>query len=158
MKLTFEALKARTIIDSNGCWIWQRGKTAKGYPSIYADGQSGLRGHCVMFELVNGPIPSGIQVCHSCDRPPCINPEHLFLGTNQDNVDDSVRKGRRSHHSRKLSDTQALDIWQRKGESAVELATKHGCTDPTVYLIWKGKIYRDVTGAPPPPSGWRARG
>ncbi len=75
------------------CWIWQGAKNRKGY------GQKRLKGklwitHRLSWHTFNGPIPEGIQVLHKCDTPSCWNPEHLFLGTNQDNVDDKMRKKR----------------------------------------------------------------
>lgn len=54
--------------------------------------------HRAAWWLAFGPIPHGMFVCHHCDNPPCVNPAHLFLGTNQDNVDDRNRKGRQAHH------------------------------------------------------------
>ena len=52
------------------------------------------KAHRVAFELANGPIPDGVMVCHHCDNPPCVRPDHLFLGTNSENQRDSVQKGR----------------------------------------------------------------
>jgi hypothetical protein len=80
----------------NDCWIWQgsvlAGRCLK-YGSMFVDGKN-QRAHRVSWVLHNGPIPDGLFVCHKCDVPLCVNPDHLFLGTNQDNVNDKVAKGR----------------------------------------------------------------
>lgn len=79
--------------DTDACWIWVGGRDARGYGQIgFCD--TVLRAHRVSYEIVNGPIPGGMHVCHSCDNPSCVNPHHLWLGTASDNIRDMVRKGR----------------------------------------------------------------
>lgn len=83
-------------VDTSGgpdaCWEWTRGRDPHGY-GRFATPNSDLA-HRASWELHNGPIPAGLNVLHHCDNPPCVNPRHLFLGTQKDNVDDMVAKGR----------------------------------------------------------------
>lgn len=81
--------------DLGPCWVWT-GSKHRGRQH----GQIGLRAgvllwtHRLSWELTNGPIPGGLFVLHHCDNPPCVNPDHLWLGTQRDNVADMVAKGR----------------------------------------------------------------
>ena len=74
------------------CWIWT-GCTSNGYGRIYYKGRLDLAPR-VSWKLHNGPIPEGKLVCHHCDTPPCVNPDHLFIGTQKDNMTDAREKGR----------------------------------------------------------------
>lgn len=77
------------------CWEWQAARNSGGYGWFrFGPSRTSTGAHRVAYELVNGPIPAGLGVLHRCDNPPCCNPAHLFLGTNQDNVTDKVNKGR----------------------------------------------------------------
>ena len=78
---------------TSGCWLWKRAINSAGYGLIGKEGKL-YTAHRISWELHNGPIPEGIQVCHKCDVKYCVNPDHLFLGTQKDNMDDAVRKGR----------------------------------------------------------------
>ena len=82
-------------IDENGCFIVtsHKAKRAGKYPMIW-DGQRMTTIARFLWEKLNGPIPEGMDLCHSCDNPECINPDHLWLGTRADNIDDMWRKGR----------------------------------------------------------------
>ncbi|KKN92372.1 hypothetical protein LCGC14_0208630 [marine sediment metagenome] len=88
-----ERLKARLIIDSNNCWLWQGATYLDGYGKINVKGKT-KSVHRVAWKLANGPIPEGMCVCHHCDTPSCVNLKHLFLGTTTDNMRDMVSKGR----------------------------------------------------------------
>jgi len=79
---------------NSGCWLWLGGLTGSGYGRFYLDGV-GVQAHRYSWELHNGrSIPDGLEGCHICDNRPCVNPEHIFVGTQSDNLQDMVRKGR----------------------------------------------------------------
>jgi hypothetical protein len=79
--------------ETDGCWDWKSYRCKKGYGRFKLEGSTKMS-HRVAWELYFGPIPEGLHVLHVCDNPSCVNPLHLFLGTNQDNVDDKMAKGR----------------------------------------------------------------
>ena len=81
------------VNKTDGCWLWTASKDEKRY-GHFGIGQRVCKAHRVAYELWNGPIPAGVLVRHKCDEPSCVNPEHLELGTNQDNVDDRQTRGR----------------------------------------------------------------
>lgn len=95
-KLSDESFAAlfwsRTKRMESGCIEWTG--TIQRYGVIHIDGKS-QRAHRIAWEITNGPIPAGLLVCHHCDNPPCVNPEHLFTGTASDNAHDCIAKGRR---------------------------------------------------------------
>jgi len=93
-------MKKETLFDyyertPAGCWEWTRGRFRSGYGAAYVDGRQQVA-HRVAYEIVKGPIPAGMYVCHRCDNPPCINPDHLWLGSHRENMHDAIRKGRSS--------------------------------------------------------------
>jgi hypothetical protein len=77
----------------DGCWIWKGGLSSNGYGQCRAVGRNRLA-HRVSYEIVNGPIPDKLQVNHSCDIRACLQPKHLWLGTQADNIKDAMHKGR----------------------------------------------------------------
>lgn len=81
-------------VAENGCWNWTGQVGSSGYGQIKAFGKM-VSCHRLSFELYKGPIQIGHEVCHSCDNPRCINPDHLFSGTHRQNMEDMVGKGRR---------------------------------------------------------------
>jgi HNH endonuclease/NUMOD3 motif len=78
---------------SDGCWVWTGAKNQNGYGNFFLDGQI-MKAHRASYQLHLGCIPEGLQVLHRCDNPSCIRPDHLFLGTPDDNMKDASSKGR----------------------------------------------------------------
>ena len=84
-------------VDKSGaCWMWKGAKGKNGYGSFFGSvGDVAFqKAHRFSYAYFNGPIGKDMNVCHKCDNPSCVNPEHLFLGTTQDNIDDKLAKGR----------------------------------------------------------------
>jgi len=106
--------------DNNGCMPWMGSRLKRGYGKYHGPRVPGqnrypkLLAHRVMWEIENGPIPEGMLVCHKCDVPACCNPQHLFLGTQQDNMADMASKGRSMHGEKsphhKLTEADVLEI------------------------------------------------
>lgn len=82
------------VNKTDTCWLWTATKTHGGYGLVKANGRQGVV-HRMAWELTNGPIPSGLLVCHRCDVRNCVRPDHLFLGTAKENTQDMLAKGRR---------------------------------------------------------------
>jgi hypothetical protein len=94
-----------TPVPECGCWLWTGSVDKSGYGTTKLDGKWRTM-HRLSWEYHNGQIPKGLQVLHKCDVPSCINPEHLFLGTQKDNVHDGIRKGRYPHINRMTLEPQ----------------------------------------------------
>lgn len=92
--ITLDELMALAIPEPNtGCWLWLRGFNWGGYGRVTVGGRR-RRAHRLSYELAYGPIPLFMNVCHRCDTPACINPDHLFIGDHSANARDMVAKGR----------------------------------------------------------------
>lgn len=132
-------------VTESGCWLWL-GSTIRGYGvlSIGSRGNGTKRlvyAHRLSWELNRGPIRDGLHVLHRCDVPACCNPDHLFLGTHDDNMADMLRKGRAPHgvsHGRsRLTEDQVREIRAAHGRGVrpIDLARKHGVSDSAIHKI-----------------------
>jgi len=81
-------------VTETGCWVWTGDYARKGYGRMRIGANRAVRAHRLSYEIHAGPIGDGLCVCHKCDTPSCVNPDHLFLDTNAGNTADRVRKGR----------------------------------------------------------------
>lgn len=131
-----------------GCWIWLKSCNAKGYPHLRWKRQM-MRANRFAWEAYKGPIPIGMHVLHQCDTPLCVNPDHLFLGTNQDNVDDRVKKDRSasflgSNHPRaKLTDDNVRNI-RHSTVPGPQVATMYGVSISLINQIRLRKIWKHI--------------
>jgi len=96
-------------INENGCWVWNGDIDKDGYGIIYAFSKR-TKAHRFSYELFNGIIKNELCVCHSCDNPSCINPEHLWLGTSLENTKDCINKGRRDCMTGETNPSKRLEV------------------------------------------------
>lgn len=157
----------------HGCWVWTAWRDRHGYGHIFRGGHrhaGSVRAHRFSWELHYGAIPNGLHVLHHCDNPPCVRPDHLWLGTQRDNNEDRHNKGRSRGGSRpvvtwqqqhperilrgvqiataKLTDARVLEMRRRYAAGGVSyktLARENGISKATCAEILTGKIWRHVT-------------
>lgn len=137
-------------VDKSGaCWVWTGSKGPTGY-GAFGIGPKNYRAHRVSFELAFGAIPDGLDVCHRCDNPPCVNPAHLFVGTVRDNMADRDEKGRcqkgERHVRAKLNAESCLAIYE-SADPAKKIAKRFGISLRTVGRIRKAETWRHVLRA-----------
>ncbi len=155
---TFE-LRFLRKIDRNGpahptkpqlgsCWLWTGAKHKTGYGWISAYLSNAIYAHRAAWVIFRCAIPSDREICHSCDNRPCVNPDHLFLGTRADNVRDCVDKGRHKGN-RKLTDDQVRQIrdgFAKSGLSMRVFGAQFSVSPATICEVLSRKIYLRVLG------------
>lgn len=144
--------------QSNGCWEWTGYINPNGYGEINLGkrGQGISSAHRQSWVIHNGEIPEGLSTLHKCDNRRCVNPEHLFLGTHQDNMDDMHMKSRgftpfkkfkgMSHPAHILTDDSVKQIRSKfeVGVKLKQLATEYGVTFQNIHMIVKRKTWRHI--------------
>lgn len=142
---SFEDRLWARIHKTSTCWIWVGGKNDGGYGIVRVNGRD-ERAHRYMYEWANGPIPPDLYVCHRCDNRACVNPDHLFLGTHEDNMKDMRAKGREARERKlpqtKLLDSDVLEIKRRYaagGISQTELAYEYGVSVTLICAVVRGR-------------------
>lgn len=137
-----ERLAYYSALAPGGCLLWRAARNPKGYGHLKWKGVV-WQAHRLAWVNTNGPIPDGLMVCHTCDTPACVNPAHLFLGTNGDNMSDRQSKGRQAFNRgtrngrAKLTDAQIRDI-RRDSRSRVAIAREYGVTPSLISQICRG--------------------
>lgn len=140
------------VEKTDGCWIWKAARNRSTGYGAFCVVKPYIRGaHRVSYQMVYGPVPPGTVICHHCDNPACVRPDHLFAGTHADNVRDKVAKGRQArgerlnkasqvggrNHAAKLTDAQVIEIRERvaNGERPTDVAREFGIRYRTLWTI-----------------------
>ena len=136
----------KKVVKFASCWMWVGAKTSKGYGAIEV-GDKLMLAHRVAFMLAGNEIPEGFYVCHTCDNPLCVNPDHLFAGTPTDNNRDRDNKGKGPQGARnasaKLNDDNVREIRSSKLSSS-ELAEVYGVSKDAVERVRSGKYWSHI--------------
>ncbi len=146
---------------AEGCWEWIGARLVSGYGAIGTGARCATTAlaHRLALERANGPIPAGLRVCHHCDNPPCFRtvPDskypngHLFLGTDKDNSDDKIRKGRyrqagvsgAEHHAAKLTEAD-IPIVRDRSNTIRSLMSRFGICKATIDHIRARRLWKHV--------------
>jgi HNH endonuclease len=126
MNTFYELYKNRIKISESGCWEWTGSNNGVGYGQVRINGKN-FYAHRISAIMTYGEIPEGKEVCHKCDNPSCVNPDHLFYGTRHDNVQDMMSKKR--HGSQKEGANywkRGEDHWTRVHPERLATGTKNG--------------------------------
>ena len=128
---------ARFVKLENGCWQWRAHTDKDGYGVLPGD-RKNTRAHRLSYELHKGQISDGFVICHHCDNPGCVNPDHLFVGTSKDNAQDALQKGRayvgEKNGRSKLTKENIKEILSSE-LNGVQLAKKFGVTRSTINRV-----------------------
>jgi HNH endonuclease len=143
--------KIPATFANDACWNWQGGIDDGGYGKFYYNSRPCFA-HRVSWELHRGPIPTGLWVLHKCDNRQCVNPEHLFLGTAQDNHDDMVSKGNRASFrgqnggNAHLTEADVIEIKEAllAGIPGNQLALRYEVERNTIYHIKHGRTWSHI--------------
>lgn len=135
------------------CILWQGSKDATGYGRVRLAFAPGINfAHRLSYFVANGPFDLSLRVCHRCDVPSCVNPEHLWLGTQRDNIDDMLRKQRQrggrskgeDHSQARLTNADVRQMRQLRRETAMpfkNIAELFGVSPMTAYRACKGQSW-----------------
>lgn len=131
------------VLKTKTCWLWQSA-IVRGYGILRVGGKN-VRAHRISYELHDGPIPEGMMVLHTCDNRRCVNPQHLYVGTHQENMQDRSDHDRCSRASAVITQEQADKIYIDRRPSRT-VAKEYGISKSTVNRILRGETYAHRRG------------
>lgn len=143
-------LYEENVIKKPGCWDWKNKSSKHGYIVMAIASTKRLRAHRVSWMLHRGDIPKGMFVCHSCDNKRCTNPDHLFLGSSDDNVNDMIQKKRNpfgsKHGCAKLNENQVKEIKKllTLGLSTMKIGKMFNVYHSTIQKIKQNLLWKNV--------------
>lgn len=134
------------VTKTEGCWLWKAGRNKPGWYGRFYLSKVGVLAHRLSWEEHFGAVPHGMSVLHSCDTPNCVRPDHLFLGTQVDNVKDMIQKGRRrtGRGRRKLTPKLVAAIRSEERASVSEQVDRYGVSPATIYRVRAGTTYQEL--------------
>ena len=148
-RTTHENFLLKVKISESGCWEWVGSKLKDGYGHFHVN-RVGIPAHRYSYKFYKGEIPDGCVIRHTCDNPSCVNPDHLQVGTQKENYDDSKMKGRHSHgeaHGNSVySEQQIRKVMQliADGIKPKVVSDKTGVALSTVYDIKGGRSWQHL--------------
>ena len=146
MDTVYEKRLWSKVEKSYDCWTWKGTVASDGYP-VFWDGKQNRRVSRLIYVLANGPIKHGLLVRHTCDNKSCVNPNHLILGTHQDNMDDRTERNRQIKgediKQSKLTEKQVLEIRDAIGYQW-EIGLRYGVSQTLVGKIKRGEIWKHI--------------
>lgn len=154
---TLVVFEGRYVPEPNsGCWLWISTVNEKGYGIIQRKQYRGFA-HRFSFFYHHGPLPVGHEVCHKCDTPSCVNPDHLYAGTRADNMRDCIKRKRHpsqngfdyakgeDHPAATLTNDEVRTILALRGTATWrEIANRFGTTRPVIKRIMLGKTWKHI--------------
>lgn len=152
---TLRRFNERIVKDGSGCWLWTASRQKDGYGIFKSYFFGEELAHRVAFRLFRGDIAEGLNVLHRCDTPQCVNPEHLFVGTQRENIADMVSKGRqraprRAGESSPMAKITSEDVSEirhayRKGQTSLKsIGSRFGISEAQVHNIVNFKRWAHI--------------
>jgi hypothetical protein len=152
LPITKKRIEAKVLrIPEAGCWVWMGSTQVRGYGELISNKRKYLA-HRASYEAFVGEIPKGMYVCHACDNVACVNPNHLFLGTQKQNLQDMASKGRSTwgekNANSKLTEEQVKEIKHGfvNGKTDIELSVQFNISRSTIYGIRNRRLWGYING------------
>lgn len=152
LDLAARIFNRHTVNPVTGCWEWSGSRTSRGYGRFKIPTGKIMLAHRASYMVHKGEIPSGLYICHHCDNPCCINPDHLFAGTNADNMADCARKGRSAGlrnigqvNGRSVISEIDAKVIAKSAEPHKVLAQRYGVSRSTITHLKTGRTWRHIS-------------